>query len=156
MSSLADQLLGHHLQRSHRLSKDQSRFGCWNSVQAAALSVNHTELDVWSTTDTLKVGIAVAQGIENAQVIMTDLPEAEEIVARNISHAKPANGSHVRFQHLDWDDELPQNLRAYSDSERNHALDMIFAADCTYNSDSRSVTPFQNSSRLTLRTIAPL
>jgi hypothetical protein len=71
---------------------------------------------------------------------MTDLPEAEELVAWNIGHAKPASGSKMRFQQLDWDDELPQDLRAYSNNERNRALDMIVAADCTYNSDSRSVS----------------
>lgn len=71
---------------------------------------------------------------------MTDLPEAEEIVVRNITNTKPAKGSQVSFQQLDWDVELPQNLRASSEGGHSNTLDIIVAADCTYNSDSRLVT----------------
>jgi methylase of polypeptide subunit release factors len=78
------------------------------------------------------VGIAIAETIGGSTVILTDLPEAQEIVERNISQAHPANGSTLNFQVLDWEDELPQNLQSPS----SH-LDLITAADCTYNADSR-------------------
>jgi hypothetical protein len=77
--------------------------------------------------------------IENAEVILTDLPEAEEIVERNVSYARPANGSSVRFQELNWDEDLPQGLATQSDTGSVNAFDLIVAADCTYNPDSRSV-----------------
>jgi methylase of polypeptide subunit release factors len=78
------------------------------------------------------VGIAIAEIIRDSTVIITDLSEAQEIVERNISQAHPANGSTLNFQVLDWDAELPPNLQ--SPSSR---LDLITAADCTYNADSR-------------------
>jgi predicted O-methyltransferase YrrM len=78
------------------------------------------------------VGIAIAQTIEGADVLLTDLPEAQEIVQRNVSQARLAKGSRLEFQELDWDAELPLNLRT-SPSR----LDLVIAADCTYNPDSR-------------------
>jgi hypothetical protein len=78
------------------------------------------------------VGIAIAQTLEGADVVVTDLPEAQEIVQRNISQARPAKGSILEFQELDWDAELPPNLRTSSSR-----LDLVIAADCTYNPDSR-------------------
>jgi hypothetical protein len=86
-----------------------------------------------------KVGISIAQAIDNAEVLMTDLLEASEIVDRNIRHAKTAPGSTMRFLELNWDEELPRDL--YSHSDDRSVFDVIVAADCTYNSDSRSVSP---------------
>lgn len=78
------------------------------------------------------VGISLAQLAEDTTVLLTDLAEAEEIVERNVKQAAPAKGSSLRFQELDWDKELPSDLLAPSSR-----LDLIVAADCTYNSDSR-------------------
>ncbi|KAF2832209.1 hypothetical protein CC86DRAFT_400982 [Ophiobolus disseminans] len=77
------------------------------------------------------VGITVAQIIEGAEVLLTDLPEAQEIVERNISQARTAEDSSIDFQELNWDAELPPNLQLPSSR-----LDLVVAADCTYNSDS--------------------
>jgi methylase of polypeptide subunit release factors len=76
------------------------------------------------------VGIAIAQIIKDADVHLTDLPEAREIVQRNLSLAHLAEGSTLAFQELDWEDEIPTNIKTAR-------LDLVVAADCTYNSDSR-------------------
>jgi methylase of polypeptide subunit release factors len=76
------------------------------------------------------VGIAIAQIIKDADVHLTDLPEAREIVQRNLSLAHLAEGSTLAFQELDWEDEIPTNIETAR-------LDLVVAADCTYNSDSR-------------------
>jgi methylase of polypeptide subunit release factors len=78
------------------------------------------------------VGLSLAQTIPDAQVLLTDLPEAEEIVERNIAQTQLAHGATVAFRELDWDAELPGDLRASSQK-----LDLVLAADCTYNPDSR-------------------
>lgn len=78
------------------------------------------------------VGMSLAHLIRNADVLLTDLPEAQEIIEHNIKQTKLAKGSRLAFQTLDWDDELPQNLRSSSSP-----LHLVVAADCTYNPDSR-------------------
>jgi hypothetical protein len=78
------------------------------------------------------VGITIAQLLTRAEVLLTDLQEAQEIVERNIDLAHPAKGSSLKFQKLDWNAELPPNLQLPSSP-----LDLVIAADCTYNSDSR-------------------
>lgn len=78
------------------------------------------------------VGITIAQLLPGAEICLTDLPEAQAIVKRNIRLAKPAEGSSLEFQTLDWNAELPLNLRLPSSP-----VDLVIAADCTYNSDSR-------------------
>jgi predicted nicotinamide N-methyase len=75
-------------------------------------------------------GIALAQMRPRTTVTLTDLPEAEEIITRNISHAHPAEGSRVHFKVLDWDDR-PREILA--DRE---VIDLILVSDCTYNADS--------------------
>lgn len=79
------------------------------------------------------VGITMAKRFPNAEVLITDIPEAEEIAKHNISiiAGQPhPDGSFakVAYQNLDWEESLPENLR-------NGALDLILVADCTYNSD---------------------
>jgi len=78
------------------------------------------------------LGIAIAQIVRGAKVVLTDLPEAQDIVERNISHIQTAEGASLAFQELDWDVDVPPNLQ--SPSSR---LDLVIAADCTYNPDSR-------------------
>lgn len=79
------------------------------------------------------LGIAIATVIDGADVLLTDLPEAQEIVESNTDRAVVGDSS-LRFQMLDWDIELPANLQS-SPSQ----YDLIVAADCTYNPDSRHV-----------------
>jgi predicted nicotinamide N-methyase len=79
------------------------------------------------------VGITIAKRFPNAEVLITDLPEAEEIARNNISMiaGQPhPDGSFAKigYQNLDWEEPLPGNLR-------NGNLDLILVADCTYNSD---------------------
>ncbi|KAL5121944.1 hypothetical protein ACEQ8H_000160 [Pleosporales sp. CAS-2024a] len=77
------------------------------------------------------VGITMAQLTRGAEILLTDLPEAQEIVEQNIRLARPAKGSSLRFQNLNWDVELPPDLQPPSSQ-----LDLVLAADCTYNPDS--------------------
>ncbi|KAF1942708.1 hypothetical protein EJ02DRAFT_401910 [Clathrospora elynae] len=77
------------------------------------------------------VGITLAQIVIDAEVLLTDLPEARDIVERNIDEAWKAKGATLKFQELDWDQDLPFKLQSASDY-----LDLIVAADCTYNPDS--------------------
>jgi hypothetical protein len=82
------------------------------------------------------VGITLASLIPNCSVALTDLPEAREIVEKNISHVLEnlAPGATLSFDELDWDADLPARLK-HADSK----LDIVLAADCTYNPDSRYV-----------------
>lgn len=75
------------------------------------------------------VGIALAELLPQCAVLLTDLPEVEEIVARNIDTAIVAPNSELEYQCLDWDEELPQNISS-------SPIDLILISDCTYNADS--------------------
>ncbi|PNS20521.1 Protein-lysine N-methyltransferase rrg1 [Sphaceloma murrayae] len=74
-------------------------------------------------------GIALAQSIPDSDVLLTDLPEAEPLVKRNIEAANLAISSKAAFAPLDWSRKLPPKI-----ASRN--FDMIIAAECIYNSDS--------------------
>ncbi len=75
------------------------------------------------------VGIGLAQTVPDCEIVLTDLPEAEETVRRNIASMNPAMSSTVSFQGLDWDKPLPAKVR-------DRPFDMVLVGDCTYNSDS--------------------
>lgn len=75
------------------------------------------------------VGIALAELRPRCSVLLTDLPEVHEIVARNIASASPARKSAIDFRTLDWDAEHPE---AVCSGE----IDLILISDCTYNADS--------------------
>ncbi|KAH8693715.1 putative methyltransferase-domain-containing protein [Talaromyces proteolyticus] len=74
------------------------------------------------------VGIALAQMQPRSAVILTDLPEVNDIVSRNMRLAHLAAGSSVEFQVLDWDEPHGD---VFADG-----LDLILVSDCTYNADS--------------------
>ncbi|KAJ6017896.1 hypothetical protein N7451_001275 [Penicillium sp. IBT 35674x] len=74
------------------------------------------------------VGIALATMLDQCNVLLTDLPEVEKIVMRNIDEAHLKPSSSVRYQNLDWD-EPPPNLCS-------QPIDLILVSDCTYNADS--------------------
>ncbi|GKZ58238.1 hypothetical protein AnigIFM49718_004053 [Aspergillus niger] len=75
------------------------------------------------------VGIALAELLPQCSVVLTDLPEVEDIVTQNIAVAKPADSSELEFSTLDWDEELPSDLCGGS-------VDLVLVSDCTYNADS--------------------
>ncbi|PYH47404.1 protein N-lysine methyltransferase family protein [Aspergillus saccharolyticus JOP 1030-1] len=75
------------------------------------------------------VGVALAELLPGCSITLTDLPEVEEIVTKNIAVARPAESSTLQFQTLDWDETLPAELCGGS-------IDLVLVSDCTYNADS--------------------
>lgn len=75
------------------------------------------------------VGIALATMHDKCDVLLTDLPEVEEIVTRNIKAASPRPSSAIHFHSLDWEDPPPELC--------SQPLDLILISDCTYNADSQ-------------------
>ena len=75
------------------------------------------------------VGIGIAQLHQNCNVLLTDLPEAMELLNFNIAKARSAAGSNLSAADLDWGDDLP----GFVATGEYH---LILVSDCTYNSDS--------------------
>jgi hypothetical protein len=75
------------------------------------------------------VGIALAQSIPDCDVLLTDLPEVDSLVAANIARLNPAINSKVSFHPLDWEAPLPKPVHS-----RIH--DLIIVSECTYNTDT--------------------
>ncbi|CAG8220684.1 unnamed protein product [Penicillium nalgiovense] len=73
-------------------------------------------------------GIALASMLPNCSILLTDLPEVEDIITRNINAAQLATMSSVHYQNLDWDDP-PDDLCP-------RPIELILVSDCTYNADS--------------------
>jgi hypothetical protein len=73
-------------------------------------------------------GIALASMLPACSVLLTDLPEVEDIITRNIDAAQLATMSSVQYQNLDWD-HPPDNLCP-------RPIELILVSDCTYNADS--------------------
>ena len=71
----------------------------------------------------------MATTFPNSHVIMTDLPEATEILGLNIVHAKAAAGSRLEKGVLDWNGTVPEDIT-------EKTFDLIVVSDCTYNCDS--------------------
>lgn len=61
--------------------------------------------------------------------MLTDLPEVDELVARNIDAANCAMSSSLEFVPLDWEQPLPKKVQS-------RAFDIIVVAECIYNTDS--------------------
>ena len=75
------------------------------------------------------VGIGLAQTVPDCDVLLTDLPEVDELVEHNIEAANLAISSSVKFAALDWEEPLPE-------AARSRTFDIIIAAECIYNTDS--------------------
>ncbi|KKZ63118.1 hypothetical protein EMCG_02495 [[Emmonsia] crescens] len=75
------------------------------------------------------VGIAIAQIVPHCSVLLTDLEEVRDIISRNLECATLARLSTARFQVLDWDEPVPDEIA-------QHGYDLILVSDCTYNADS--------------------
>jgi len=76
-------------------------------------------------------GIALAQMVPNCSVYLTDLPEAQDMLQKNIEIAKPAHGSSLRLGLLEWGSETTADLLGSK-------TDLVLVSDCTYNVDSCS------------------
>ena len=74
-------------------------------------------------------GIALAQLVPHCSVFLTDLPEAQELLQKNIDVAKPAPGSSLRRGLLEWGP-------VSSSSILQSGPDLVLISDCTYNADS--------------------
>lgn len=75
------------------------------------------------------VGLTLATAYPKSTVFLTDLIEAEELCRRNLELAS-ATTSGVEFCVLDWYD------RVVPEMIRTKRVDVIVAADCTYNTGS--------------------
>lgn len=76
------------------------------------------------------VGITLSQffNANLSQVILTDLPEASDILTQNLSPPTLCHSSPPTHQVLDWSSPLPPNIAATK-------WDIVLVADCTYNPD---------------------
>lgn len=74
-------------------------------------------------------GVAFATLVPNTKVTITDVSEAEKLVALNIASNKAAKNSTVSFATLDWSEEVPSEILGQS-------FDVVLVADCIYNEDS--------------------
>ncbi|KAH7132134.1 putative methyltransferase-domain-containing protein [Dendryphion nanum] len=74
-------------------------------------------------------GISIAQSMKHTDVLLTDLPEAKDIISRNLKTAEPKEGTTIEFEELNWDKDLPNNIQTTK-------FDVLVATDCTYNPDS--------------------
>lgn len=73
------------------------------------------------------VGITLSHLLSTSQILLTDLPEASEILTHNLS-LPPLQKPTITHQILDWSIPLPLNV---SSTQWN----LIVVADCTYNPD---------------------
>lgn len=77
------------------------------------------------------VGLALSQAIENVDLVLTDLPDARTCIERNMQCLSMPTGSRVRFQELDWDENIPSDVL-----ESEPPISLVVASDCIYNADS--------------------
>lgn len=87
-------------------------------------------------------GISFAQLFPQCDVVLSDLPEAMEILDINIRRATPASNTKLTRLVLDWHLKLPAALETA-------IFDLVLLSDCTYNSD-RSVANLGSLYALTL------
>lgn len=69
--------------------------------------------------------------LPNCSVLLTDLPEVEDIITRNINAAHTSAMSSLKYRNLDWENP-PDDLCPWP-------IDLILVSDCTYNADSLPV-----------------
>ena len=75
------------------------------------------------------VGIGFAQFFTKAKVLLTDLPEAMEILDLNMTQGNRSSNLKLGKATLDWESDLPAAIRKIK-------YDLILICDCTYNTDS--------------------
>jgi predicted nicotinamide N-methyase len=69
--------------------------------------------------------------LTNCSVLLTDLPEVEDIITRNIKANCPNILSSLKYRNLDWENP-PDELCS-------RPIELILVSDCTYNADSLPV-----------------
>lgn len=72
------------------------------------------------------VGIALATLRHKCHILLTDLPDAMDILGYNILRSKPASESKIEHMVLDWAEPLPATI-----TEQQY--DLILVSECTYN-----------------------
>jgi Lysine methyltransferase len=75
------------------------------------------------------VGLGLAQALPNCDILLTDLPEAEDFVKQNMLATRPASNTVISFEAVDWEKDLPISVSSKE-------FDLILVADCTYNPSS--------------------
>lgn len=76
------------------------------------------------------VGLRVAGLCSTSDVLLTDLPEAIDILNHNVKHARfVSRRGKIATMVLDWDEPLPETVA-------KQPPDLVIVSDCTYNSDS--------------------
>lgn len=75
------------------------------------------------------VGIALATLRHKCHILLTDLPDAMDILDYNISRSKPALESKIEHRVLDWSEPLPATI-----TEQQY--DLILVSECIYNENS--------------------
>lgn len=75
-------------------------------------------------------GLQVAGLCSRSNVLLTDLPDAMDILKRNVELAKSLSSTgKLATAVLNWDEPLP-------DMMARQRFDLVILSDCTYNSDS--------------------
>lgn len=72
------------------------------------------------------VGIALATLRHKCHILLTDLPDAMDILEYNILRSKPASESKIEHMVLDWAEPLAAAI-----TEQQY--DLILVSECTYN-----------------------
>ena len=75
-------------------------------------------------------GLHIADLCSRSTVLLTDLPDAIEILNRNVDFAQSvSSGVKLATAVLDWDAPVPEMVAT-------QRFDLVILSDCTYNSDS--------------------
>ena len=75
-------------------------------------------------------GLHIADLCLKSTVLLTDLPDAIEILDRNVEFAQSvSSGYKLATAALDWDARVPEMIT-------KQRFDLVVLSDCTYNSDS--------------------
>ena len=99
------------------------------------------------------MGLEVAHICNASDVLLTDVPEAMDILNSNVAIAKRASGSgRITTAVLDWQDDLPVEIS-------NTCYDIVVISECTYNTNSipalvRTVSALAEKSLATLVVIS--
>lgn len=76
------------------------------------------------------VGLQVAGLCSTSDVLLTDLPEAMDILNHNVQNAKNISSKgRLATSILDWEECLPERVA-------KQIFDLVIVSDCTYNPDS--------------------
>ena len=97
----------------------------WSSILHQAGDIQLLELG----TGCGIVGIFLASSLANSSCLLTDLPDAMELLDRNWRMSQPAKGTRLSSAVLDWAEPLPAVVAGRS-------WDVIVVSDCTYNFDT--------------------